>query len=402
MRSSLAHSAGCQLQLLSLSLVWLPAALDASDPRAFIRWVNPRSPNEHGVVDVPSADSLSCEVFAWIDDALLTSGSSWSVCIQVAGSDKGLPSLSFCEEFHKPGLVSFHLPLYRFDGETIDLLAEIRRSADPEVRADAAFASDDLQIKKWLRKTRVSPAWSDDTNPLVEWWDSYRSGLLAGKGAHYFDVYHRHLSHLRGHPVHLLEIGVANGGSLEMWKAYFGPAAQYTGVDCCPWPGMRARLEDNRTSIWIGDQVDVSFWKALVSSQPPLDIVVDDGGHKGQQQVASFRALWPHVAPGGIYIVEDLQFNYVEGEFEGGLRREGTWIERLKDLVDEMQTGRTEDLELEGSVASIAAISIYPNMCVIEKSIPGAHTAGSSVQVSAGNLGPALDSIEVPTMRHPL
>lgn len=44
-------------------------------------------------------------------------------------------------------------------------------------------------------------------------------GLLTVKHAHYFDIYHRHLQHFRGKKMHLLEIGVASGGSLQMWKA---------------------------------------------------------------------------------------------------------------------------------------------------------------------------------------
>ena len=61
--------------------------------------------------------------------------------------------------------------------------------------------------------------WADEFNPLVDWWDSHRHGLLTMKFAHYFDIYHRHLQHFRGKKAHLLEIGVASGGSLQMWKA---------------------------------------------------------------------------------------------------------------------------------------------------------------------------------------
>jgi len=61
--------------------------------------------------------------------------------------------------------------------------------------------------------------WADEFNPLVDWWDSHRHGLLTMKFTHYFDIYHRHLQHFRGKKAHLLEIGVASGGSLQMWKA---------------------------------------------------------------------------------------------------------------------------------------------------------------------------------------
>jgi hypothetical protein len=56
--------------------------------------------------------------------------------------------------------------------------------------------------------------------------------------------------------------------------------------------------EDPQTKIFIGDQADRSFWERFKQDVPKLDIVVDDGGHEPDQQIATMEALLPHLRPG--------------------------------------------------------------------------------------------------------
>ena len=127
----------------------------------------------------------------------------------------------------------------------------------------------------------------------------------------------------------------------------------------CWLPG---ELEDHRTSIWIGSQEDPEFWDELVESVPPIDIVIDDGSHVGRMQLETFQSLWPRLAPGGVYIVEDMVLAYLDmpsqdrqitrhlgseswihpsqfAQDTDFYRGRTHWIEKLKQLVDEMQTG---------------------------------------------------------------
>jgi hypothetical protein len=57
---------------------------------------------------------------------------------------------------------------------------------------------------------------------------AFYSGLSKqiNKWSHYVVPYHRHLAKYRGQKVRMLEIGVQNGGSLEMWARYLGPEAE--------------------------------------------------------------------------------------------------------------------------------------------------------------------------------
>eukprot|EP00930_Biecheleria_cincta_P100695 TRINITY_DN92307_c0_g1_i1.p1 TRINITY_DN92307_c0_g1~~TRINITY_DN92307_c0_g1_i1.p1 ORF type:complete len:395 (+),score=73.27 TRINITY_DN92307_c0_g1_i1:139-1323(+) len=383
--------------LAVLALLHAPLAQEQESFGSFVRWVEPAP--DSGVVDVPSKATLSCKIFAWVDDWLrgVVEEKGIFLCVEAASAG---PELIFCEAIQKPGIVAFELPLEHLDG-IITLKAELT-SQVPEI--PGKLASNVVRIQKWLKLSRETPPWADADNPLIQWWDSHRSGLHASKIPNYFDVYHRHLQRFRGRPVHMLEIGVASGGSLEMWKAYFGPNLTITGVDCCPWPGMKNRLRDAISSVQIGDQEDPAFWQQLLATIPAPDIVLDDGGHIGRQQVASFKSIWQQLAPGGVYIVEDLYHAYLDDNNKG--RR--MWMELLQGLLNDMQTGQTDDPDLQGLVSSIQSINVYRHISLLEKYSLGQGKHGlaqdwAKLEVGAGTLALALEgkALRAPSMVHP-
>lgn len=64
--------------------------------------------------------------------------------------------------------------------------------------------------------------------------------------------------------------------------------------------------ENEHTKIFIGDQEDRNFWKDFKKPVPHIDILIDDGDHKTDQQIVTFEQMLPHIRPGGIYLCEDL------------------------------------------------------------------------------------------------
>lgn len=139
------------------------------------------------------------------------------------------------------------------------------------------------------------------------------------KYEHYFDVYDRHLARFQGRErVVLLEIGVQRGFSIEPWRRFFGPGLDYHGMDVDP--ACRGFARDGVT-IHIGDQEDPASLAALRAAMPRPDIVLDDGGHRARQQVASFEALYPWLAEDGVYLVEDVHTAFWRGFQRGFLWR---------------------------------------------------------------------------------
>lgn len=140
-------------------------------------------------------------------------------------------------------------------------------------------------------------------NSLERYFDEHQEGPGVWKWRHYFNIYERHFARFVGQEIHLLEIGIYSGGSIELWRHYFGEGLRFYGVDL--EPACRV-YEASDARIFIGDQADPAFWQRTLAQIPRLDIVVDDGGHRDFQQIATLEAVLPRLAPGGCYLCEDI------------------------------------------------------------------------------------------------
>ncbi|MSQ55727.1 MAG: class I SAM-dependent methyltransferase [Betaproteobacteria bacterium] len=189
-------------------------------------------------------------------------------------------------------------------------------------------------------------------------------GRPVHKWRHYLEIYDRHFAALRGKPLTLVEIGVYKGGSLQLWRSYFGADAAIWGVD------ISSTAEEMRAegfNILIGDQGDAAFLQRVRDEIPRPDILIDDGGHSMQQQIATFEALFPHVKDDGIYLCEDTHTSYWE-EFGGGFRG-SSFLEYSKQWIDALHAWHSRDprLTVGEFTRSAWAMHYYDSMLVIEK-----------------------------------
>lgn len=223
--------------------------------------------------------------------------------------------------------------------------------ADNEVGASADAAA-------YAKPSAVS------SNPLQTYFDAHSEGRGIWKWKHYFDIYHRHFSKFIGQEVHVLEIGVYSGGSLGMWKQYFGPRCRVYGVDI--EEACRA-YEDDSVKIFIGDQADRNFWTLFKKEVPLLDIVIDDGGHKFYQQSVTLDQLLPHLRPGGVYLCEDLPGS--DNKFHGyisGLSRNLHASKRAEVNTTRWPTASDGFIPTPFQRA-VHSVHLYPFVAVIEK-----------------------------------
>jgi hypothetical protein len=203
------------------------------------------------------------------------------------------------------------------------------------------------------------------TNPISEYFFN-NPGRLIHKWHHYFEIYHRHFARFRGRSPVMVEIGVFHGGSLQMWRDYFGPGARIVGIDIDP---RCRRFEDESTTILIGDQSDRRFLAEVRERLPQIDILIDDGGHTMTQQIATFDELYPHIQPEGIYLCEDIHTSLME-EYGGGYRREGTFLEYSKALVDRLYGWHSREpnrLTVDNMTRTTFALHFYDSVLVMEK-----------------------------------
>lgn len=121
------------------------------------------------------------------------------------------------------------------------------------------------------------------------------------KFLHYFPVYEHLFAAYRGKEFTFVEFGVQGGGSLQMWRSYFGDAARIIGVDLNP----QAAADSPDFDVRIGDQGDPAFLDSLFEDIGGVDVLLDDGGHQSFQQILTVeRALAQAMGP-MLVVVED-------------------------------------------------------------------------------------------------
>jgi hypothetical protein len=201
------------------------------------------------------------------------------------------------------------------------------------------------------------------TDPLFGFFSTKRTGRILDKWIHYFPIYSEHFSAYRGTKVRILEIGVYRGGSLDMWRWFFGPDAVIVGVDI----DERAReVSAPDHVVEIGDQTDPDFLRSLSEKYGPFDIVIDDGGHEMRQQIVTAETLFPLIADGGVLLTEDCHTSYWAA-YQGGTGMPGTFIEWCKAKVDDVNAyhqARAVDPVWTDSLASLA---FYDSVVVLKK-----------------------------------
>jgi hypothetical protein len=189
---------------------------------------------------------------------------------------------------------------------------------------------------------------------------------------HYFDAYEHHFERFRGKQPTVLEIGVFGGGSLAMWKDYFGPGASILGLDINP--ECKAHEADG-IKIYIGSQDDPSLIRKILEETPHIDIVIDDGSHRMDHLVATFNLLYDNISPPGVYFVEDTHTCYWP-EYLGGLHEPASFMEFTKAKLDEINAVHARGtLAITEFTRSTRSITIYDSICVFEKAPQGERQA---------------------------
>jgi hypothetical protein len=136
----------------------------------------------------------------------------------------------------------------------------------------------------------------------------------------YIPHFEKFFSSMRNDPINILEIGVKRESprsqgacSLKTWKDYF-PNGQVYGIDIDPF---NKKYEQDRISIFIGNQGDQKFLDEVCSKVDHFDIIIDDGSHVNSLTIESYEGLWPHLRSGGIYAIEDTGCSYIDLDAQG-------------------------------------------------------------------------------------
>lgn len=129
--------------------------------------------------------------------------------------------------------------------------------------------------------------------------DSYSSDK---NSAHSYGPFYEQLLSLQRNAVtSVLEIGIYHGASLRAWRDYF-PNARVSGIDINPDTML---LGEDRIETFLGRQDDPADFAAVIA-RGPFDLIIDDGSHEINDQLASWMSLRDFLKADGVYVVEDI------------------------------------------------------------------------------------------------
>ena len=197
------------------------------------------------------------------------------------------------------------------------------------------------------------------------------------KWNHYFSIYEKYFQRFKDNSPTMIEIGVQAGGSLQMWKEYFGKDSRIIGIDINP---QCKSHEEDGIEIFIGNQNDADLVDNIFQKYQSVDIVLDDGSHKMHDMKTSFNLIYPRMREDGVYIVEDTHTCY-SALYGGGLKHKESFIEFAKEKIDELY-GAYESELLTSFTRSTDFIAFYDSIIVFQRKKQGMRASMFSVGMS--------------------
>ena len=199
-------------------------------------------------------------------------------------------------------------------------------------------------------------------------------GLGIDKWEHYLSIYEAEFApKLRlGHPVSLLEVGVQNGGSLELWSKYLPAGSTIVGIDIDT--RVASLKPGTNVEIHVSDINDQARVLRILDGRT-FNVIIDDASHKSSDTIAAFRTLFPILKPNGIFLIEDLHASYWPA-LEGGFRAPHTSLEFFKGLVDALHIDHFRpSAHLEANLSEelvevgmwINRLTFYDSITVVQK-----------------------------------
>lgn len=234
-----------------------------------------------------------------------------------------------------------------------------------------------------------------------------QAGKVADHLSSYVDEYAKLFDPLRANAVRLLQIGVRNGFSLEVWASYFERAVSIIGCDIDP-ACAALPFADPRIHVVIGEASASTVARMICTPDKLLDIVIDEGSQKSGEMVRSFARYFNQLKPGGLYILQELHSSDRESCGDGVLDPHSavTFFGQLADVVslehggdaigrkawlNEFSLAHGVELD-EELLAQVQAVEFVNSMCIVRKKMSAGN--GSGDLASAGTVMSARSSLD--------
>ncbi len=279
---------------------------------------------------------------------------------------------------------------------TIARASQLRGNLDWSERY-LGFKADPAEETSVAQAEGVAPS-------LVQLYEQ-QSGHPSEKWSGSLKQYERICRGVRDRKVKLLEIGVRNGGSLEVWSRYFPSGRFFVGCDIDP-KCAEIRFDDDRIKVVTADAA-APFAKTLIMSIcGQFDIIIDDGSHRADEIMRAFLQFFPALAEGGVYIVDGVNLAEFSAE-EGGPMQPTSSLAFFRTIADVLARStssdptdaahrlapfvRDHDLEIDVALfRTILSIEFAGSLVVLRKA--AAHEIGPGTRMRRGSASADWDA----------
>jgi SAM-dependent methyltransferase len=148
---------------------------------------------------------------------------------------------------------------------------------------------------------------------LAQIYESYQSPASWGdKGTvhSYIEVYERMLASYRFRPgVKVLEIGLMNGASMQMWEEFFTNGTVY-GIDLNDHPldmvDLSPMIAEGTHHITLIDATNPVLVNQHFGGMK-FDVIIEDASHLLEHQFSIYENFKDKLNPGALYVIEDIE-----------------------------------------------------------------------------------------------
>lgn len=155
----------------------------------------------------------------------------------------------------------------------------------------------------------------------------------------YFDAYERLFKNYKNKKIIFVEIGIQNGGSLDIWSEYFSKDSTIIGIDINP---ECKKFERDNIKIFIGNQSDENFWIDFFNKVGKVDIILDDGGHTNLDQITTLVNCFKNINDQGLFVTEDTHTSYIK---DYNSDKKFSFINFSKKIIDDINFRYNEEFE---------------------------------------------------------
>ena len=230
--------------------------------------------------------------------------------------------------------------------------------------------------------------------------DLYKNhlGKVSDKWNLYLNEYEDKLSKYQKLPIKFFEIGILNGGSLEIFSKYFSNAKLILGCDIDPKCKELKYKDENANIVVVSGDANQEEIKSKIIEHAKFDIIIDDGSHNSDDIVRSFCNYFNHLKDDGLFIIEDLHCSYHQQHGGGlffpissvnffkkiidiinyehwGIKKKKAWL--FRGFSENYKIKNFENLELD----HIHSVEFINSLCFIKKKSPEHNRIGKRIVV---------------------